>query len=169
MNINNMKKKNDYTLLVVFTLIAFVFGIFAPWSPMSTLGQHSDMEMMMADSVSMENMNEHRTVFISHRDSMVNEMLEHGEYRCCLETPCTYCIEKTPGHGEDATCDCLADVVAGKHPCGECIGEILEGHGNPYLAEYFARAIAEEVGEQHIATLREIIKDKYDFPINKQL
>lgn len=57
----------------------------------------------------------------------------------------------------------------GVHPCGECIGEILEGHGNPYLAEYFARAIAEKVGEQHIGTLREIISEKYGIAVEDQL
>jgi len=51
------------------------------------------------------------------------------------------------------------------HPCGECIGEILEGHGNPYLAEYFAAAIAEEVGEQHLEILKQIISEEYDISI----
>jgi len=123
---------------------------------------------MMGTQMSMSNMDEHRGEFLSHRDSMIDHMREHGGYRCCLKDSCTYCIGKTPGHGEGATCDCLADIVAGEHPCGECIGEILEGHGNPYLAEYFAVAIAEEVGTQYTDTLREIIADKYDFPVEKQ-
>lgn len=118
--------------------------------------------------MTMENMDGHRDDYLAYRNAMVGNMMEHGNYRCCLTNPCSYCIEKTPGHGEGATCDCLADIVAGEHPCGECIGEILEGHGNSYLAEYFALAIAEEVGEQHIDTLREIISDKYDITIEEQ-
>lgn len=163
MNMENLNN-NTSILIAILIIIAFGFGIFVPWHPMQMITHNSDMEM-----VNMENMDDHRSTFIAQRDSMIEEMLEHGEYRCCLEKPCTYCIEKTPGHGEGASCDCLADIVNGKHPCGECIGEILEGHGNPYLAEYFARAIAEEVGEQHIVTLREIIRDKYNFPVDKQL
>ena len=102
-----------------------------------------------------------REEFLSHKNHMTNTMLNEGNYACCLEKPCTYCIEKTPKHGEGATCTCLEDVVTGVHPCGECIGEILEGHGNKFLAEYFPEAIAEEVGEQHIETLEQIIAEKY--------
>ena len=94
-------------------------------------------------------------------------MLGKGMYKCCLEKPCTYCIEKTPGHGDGAACSCLEDIVNGQHPCGECIGEILEGHGNKYLAEYFAKAIAQETGNYD--AIREIISEKYDISIEKQV
>ena len=96
------------------------------------------------------------------------ELLDDREYKCCLEKPCTYCIEKTPGHGEGASCNCLKDVVEGVHPCGECIGEILEGHGNPNLAKYFANAIAEKVGDGHMQTLKKIIEEKYDVALDEQ-
>ncbi len=109
----------------------------------------------------MDHMAMHREDFLDQRNAMHMAMIDAGEYACCLEKPCTYCIEKTPGHGEGATCDCLADVVQGRHPCGECIGEILEGHGNPYLSQYFAASIAEEVGEEHIDTIQQIIDAKY--------
>lgn len=92
------------------------------------------------------------------------ELISKGEYKCCLETPCTYCLVK-----HEDSCDCLDDLMVGVHPCGECIGEILEGHGNPLLSEYFATAIAEKVGEQHIDTLKQIIYEKYDMPIENQL
>ena len=106
-------------------------------------------------------MDKKRDEFILQKQDIQGELLSQGDYACCLEKPCTYCIEKTPGHGEGATCTCLEDVVNGVHPCGECIGEILEGHGNPYLKKYFAEAIAEEVGEQHLETLKQIIEEKY--------
>jgi len=113
-------------------------------------------------------MEEKRDHFVSLKNNMQLELVEDREYKCCLMKPCTYCIEKTPGHGEGASCNCLKDIVEGVHPCGECIGEILEGHGNPNLAKYFANAIAEKVGEEHIQTLKEIIEEKYDVPIDKQ-
>ena len=114
------------------------------------------------------NIEEKREHFISLKNNMQLELIDDREYKCCLEKPCTYCIEKTPGHGEGASCNCLKDVVEGVHPCGECIGEILEGHGNPNLAKYFANAIAEKVGDEHIQTLKEIIEEKYDATVDEQ-
>jgi len=105
------------------------------------------------------NMAKERETLISLKAEIQGEMLQQGKYKCCLEKPCTYCIEKTPGHGEGAECNCLGDLVNGVHPCGECIGEILEGHGNPYLKEYFAPAIAEKTGEQE--AIQRIIDEKY--------
>jgi len=104
-------------------------------------------------------MDEKRNEFISMKEDIHGEMLQGGQYKCCLEKPCTYCIEKSPGHGEGAECNCLADLVNGVHPCGECIGEILEGHGNRYLKEYFAVAIAEKTGE--LDAIQRIIDEKY--------
>ncbi len=95
-------------------------------------------------------------------DEGIKKLLAKGDYRCCLDKPCFYCFKK----GE---CDCLDKIMNGKHPCGECIGEILEGEGNPLLAEYFATAIAEKVGEQYAPTLKQIIADKYDMPVERQL
>ncbi len=110
-----------------------------------------------------------RDQLISIKNSIQEELMPQHKYRCCLEKPCTYCIEKTPGHGEGAICDCLKDIVEGVHPCGECIGEILEGHGNQYLSKYFAKAIAEEVGEEHTPTLKKIIEQKYGTPVEDQV
>lgn len=97
------------------------------------------------------------------------DIQETVSYNCCLEEPCYYCIWKDPGHGPEATCACEADVLAGEHSCGTCIGEILEGHGKPALAKYFAQAIAEEVGTEHLAELKEIIEHKYGIPVENQV
>ena len=155
-------KKNykSITLVVIIVVVAFILGLLVP-DESYIFGLHH------MGLISMENMDEHRVDLLAERDSMVKEMLASGNYRCCLMKPCSYCIEKTPGHGEGATCDCLKDIVEGRHPCGECIGEILEGHGNKYLAEYFAKAIAEEVGMDHLDTLKKIISEKYNVPIEK--
>ncbi len=156
-----MKKNYKFIILIVaVVIVAFVSGLLVPDESIIFGLYHLNM-------VSMENMGEHRADLLAHRDDMVKEMLNSGNYRCCLMKPCSYCIEKTPGHGLGATCDCLKDIVEGRHPCGECIGEILEGHGNKYLAEYFPAAIAEEIGVQYLDTLRQIISEKYDVPIEK--
>tara|TARA_Y100000296_G_C4982780_1_gene161464 strand:- start:25 stop:456 length:432 start_codon:yes stop_codon:yes gene_type:complete len=108
-----------------------------------------------------------REKFLDLKYEIQKSLLKQGKYRCCLEKPCIYCIEKTPGHGEGAECSCLDDVVNGVHPCGECIGEILEGHGNPLLSEYFAKAIAEKTGEED--AIKKIIEEKYGISIENQL
>jgi len=107
--------------------------------------------------------------FINHRNNIVGNLITQEKYACCLAKPCTYCIEKTPGHGEGAACRCLDDVMNGRHPCGECIGEILEGHGNKYIAKYFATAIAEEVGIDHLKAIKEIIAEKYNISLDEQI
>ena len=143
-----MKILPSMSILVIISLIAVLF-----------LTGCTDMDM---------DMDTKRESFISLKDDIQHNMKSQPGYRCCLEKPCTYCIEKTPKHGEGAACDCLKDIIDGVHPCGECIGEILEGHGNPYLAEYFAKAIAEEVGKKHLFTLKQIISEKYDIPLEEQ-
>jgi len=145
-----MSKESIYFVVGIFLVLAIVNLSIFSFVPM---GSSHNMDKM--------NMDEERESFISLKNDIRGELLNDGKYRCCLKNPCTYCIEKTPGHGEGASCDCLSDIVNGKHPCGECIGEILEGHGNPYLSEYFAKAIAEKVGMEHLDTLQEIIDEKY--------
>jgi hypothetical protein len=108
-----------------------------------------------------------RDKFISLKGEIQGDLMPEGKYRCCLETPCSSCIALTPWHGEGPECDCLSDIVNGLSPCGECIGGILAGRGNPYLAEYFAKAIEEETGEED--TIKKIIEEKYGIPVSDQL
>ncbi|MBS1269591.1 MAG: hypothetical protein MAG794_00542 [Gammaproteobacteria bacterium] len=114
-------------------------------------------------------MEQQREMVVAMKGHMHGELLPVRAYRCCLDKPCSKCLEKTPGHGIGATCDCLADIMNGKHPCGECIGEIMEGHGNPLISEYFAAAIAEEVGERYKPMLMEFVAERYGMPIERQL
>tara|TARA_Y100000310_G_C20699925_1_gene828782 strand:- start:6249 stop:6710 length:462 start_codon:yes stop_codon:yes gene_type:complete len=124
-----------------------------------------DGEMDKTKSFEHQSMDMKRSAFIAQKDAIIQEMKDDENYRCCLEIPCTYCIEKSPGHGEGAQCHCLKDVMEGVHPCGECIGEAMEGHANKFIAEYFPRAIAEKVGEQHKPALDKIFSDMYDIPV----
>lgn len=112
-------------------------------------------------------MNMKHNELVSLKDDMHKELLSQGMYQCCLEKPCALCLSKTPGHGEGATCSCLEDIMNGVHPCGECIGQILEGNGNKFLSKYFARAIAEKTG--NIDAIRQIISEKYGISVEDQL
>jgi len=147
-------KNKTYLIILIVGLLSFFAGMYLV--PANT--SHDEMGM-----------DEMRDDFILKKTNIQKEMLSKGQYRCCLEKACTYCIEKTPKHGEGASCSCLEDVVEGRHPCGECIGEILEGHGNRFLAKYFAKSIAEEVGEENISSLKQIISQKYDISIEEQI
>ncbi len=112
---------------------------------------------------------EYNRQVVSEKNSGIEKLLADGRYKCCMKEPCFRCFSKPGNQDKELVCDCMVDVYNGKHPCGECIGEILEGAGNPLMAEYFATSIAEELGEQHLNTLRQIISEKYNLPIEKQL
>lgn len=105
---------------------------------------------------------EKHELFNTMKADMTHDQMLDGHFKCCLEKPCVYCLSK---YG----CDCLEDIMTGKHPCGECIGEIMEGHGNKFLSPYFATAIAEKVGEQHTNSLKAIIADMYDITVEEQI
>jgi len=151
-------KQKPASLVIWIVLIAFAF--FGGFFIQKNIHSMEDMTMEM-------DMAGKRDFFITLKNDIQQENLNNHDYRCCLETPCVYCIEKTPGHGEGSKCDCLGDIMNGVHPCGECIGEILEGHGNPYLAEYFATAIAEKTG--HLDAIQLIISEKYGIPVEDQV
>ncbi len=96
-------------------------------------------------------------------------LIADGRYKCCLETPCTYCFTDREHHDNKLVCDCLTDIMNGKAPCGECIGEILEGEGEKLIAEYFATSIAEEMGYEYLDMIQQIIEEKYNIPMSQQI
>ncbi len=112
---------------------------------------------------------EYNKEIIAEKDEGTKNLLAEGRYKCCLTKPCSYCFSDPDHQDEELVCDCLEDIMNGEHPCGECIGEILEGNGNPLISEYFATAIAEKVGADHLIALKQIVADKYDMPVDKQL
>ncbi|MFC1614990.1 hypothetical protein ACFL22_00325 [Patescibacteria group bacterium] len=165
--IKNNEKLSKF--ISTIAILAVVAGISFVGGMNMDASNHSMHDMNHEHmSMSTDDGDKHRMAFIAEKDAIIEHLIMDGKYKCCLEKPCSYCIEKSPGHGEGATCNCLEDIVNGVHPCGECIGEILEGHGNAYLSEYFALAIAEKVGMEHIDTFRQIIFEKYGTAIEKQ-
>ena len=82
------------------------------------------------------------------------ELIKGGNYKCCLAKPCDYCLE-------EGSCSCMEEIMRGEAPCGECLGEILEGNGNPFLKQYFAKSLAEEMGEENLAALEKLVEEKY--------
>ncbi|RME78632.1 hypothetical protein D6774_00485 [Candidatus Woesearchaeota archaeon] len=95
------------------------------------------------------------------QNSLHATLIPAGKYRCCLEKPCSYCLSDVEG------CSCLDDVMNAKAPCVECVGEILKGEGNKFLAPYFAVAIAEKTGE--LEAMQHIIEEKYGIEVQDQI
>jgi len=119
-----------------------------------------NMEEMVMDSINGEkNM---RLAIASEQKEAMYQLIREGKYRCCIENPCSYCFLNSTVSEDGTVCDCLDEIVNGEHPCGECIGEILEGNGNKYLSEYFPAAIADEIGDQYLGVLGKIVDDKYN-------
>ncbi len=158
----NLEKKNLWMGIAFVLAAGLLVGFFLSSATAPTT---KTAEKIFAE----KSIDEKRLEFISEKNAIIAEMQEKGMYRCCLEKSCMYCIEKTPGHGEGAACTCAQDILDGKHPCGECIGEIMEGHGEIELAPYFAKAIAHKVGEQHLDHLKSIIADMYEISVEDQV
>ena len=150
-----MVNKKVLMVVIVVSLLAFASGAAA----ISAMLMNNEMNRGVEDK---------RADYITLKENIQEDMRQDHRYRCCLMKPCAYCVEKTPGHGEGAECDCLEDIMNGAHPCGECIGEIMEGHGNPLIAKSFAVAIADEMGEQHLPALRQMMFEKYGVPVGEQ-
>ncbi len=156
---NNFIKK--YLLFFGISFLSLVLGISSTiFFQKSNTAKDHDMDKDLA-------MNNQEIIF--KKDIAVKKLLAEGRYKCCILKPCSYCFSDPDHQKEELVCDCLKDIMNGEHPCGECIGEILEGEGNPLIAEYFATAISEKLGEQYLDTLKQIIAEKYDIPVSKQL
>jgi hypothetical protein len=106
-------------------------------------------------AIKSQTIDDQRSTWIEIGDSLKARLASQGEYDCCILQPCNYCLY------DEGECGCRQDILAGRHPCGECIGEILEGNGLPKLKPYFAKAIAHKVGARHQAHLQEIIDGLY--------
>lgn len=160
-NLPVAKKAKDKVSITKFSLISglaliLIAGVSVGYfvKPMALSEDHLAM-------IKNQDIAEQRESWMAIADNIRGKLAMEGKYDCCLEKPCWYCIQKTPGHGEGAECTCRQDILNGEHPCGECIGEILEGHGLAELKPYYAKAIAHKVGSQHEGHLQEIIDDMY--------
>ncbi|MCP6718167.1 MAG: hypothetical protein KJI70_01290 [Patescibacteria group bacterium] len=144
------------TNLILGLVLVLIAGVFFGYFIKPSVPSEDYLAIIKNKSIS-----EQRQDWMSIADNIRSNLAMKGKYNCCLVSPCWYCIQKTPGHGEGAECSCRQDILAGRHPCGECIGEILEGHGLVELKSYYAKAIAHKVGTEHEAHLQEIINDMY--------
>jgi len=147
--------------------------IFSAVATLLVIGTVGGTVLFMSDSGMRHNAKkdsaEYNKEILAEQNRGIKNLLAEGRYKCCLIKPCSYCFSDPDHQNEELVCDCLEDLMNGKHPCGECIGEILEGNGNPLISEYFATSIAEKIGENHLLALKRIIAEKYDMPVDQQL
>lgn len=159
--------KGRMWLGITFVLVAgLLIGYFmhSYQSPITVSADH-------VEAIKVSSIDEQRLAWMDVADNIRGKLAVKGDYNCCLEKMCWYCIQKTPGHGEGAKCECLNDILNGEHPCGECIGEILEGHGlkDKEIVKLYAKSIAHKVGEQHTDHLKSIIASMYDITVEEQV
>ncbi len=105
---------------------------------------------------------------VKFTDNMKHRFIADGRYKCCLVNPCTECLLDAVHLNKELKCDCLLEVMEGEAPCGECVGEILKGEGNPLVAEYYANALYREIGISK-EELKRIIAGKYNLPASEQI
>ena len=59
---------------------------------------------------------------IKERDFAIQKAVEAGDYRCCIEPPCTMCYMEANqwNNFTAATCVCDDLIAQGKEPCPQC-------------------------------------------------
>lgn len=74
---------------------------------------------------------------IKERNHAIRKAKERGDYRCCIEPPCTMCYMEenewnnfTPG-----TCACDDLIAEGKKPCPQCKNGLCSSQENSAFCE----------------------------------
>ena len=59
---------------------------------------------------------------VEARDYGIQKAKERGEYRCCIEPPCTMCYSEGNkwNYGQAGTCACDDFIARGEEPCPQC-------------------------------------------------
>jgi hypothetical protein len=65
---------------------------------------------------------------IEERDFAIQKAEKAGDYRCCIEPPCTMCYMKANqwNNFTAGTCACDDLIAQGKEPCPQCKGGLCE-------------------------------------------
>jgi len=94
--------------LIIYILIGIVLGYFA-FSKNDTLFENLSSEEMYQK-------------IISQRNYAIQKAKDEGNYKCCIEPPCTMCYsEANQWNNQTAgTCACDDIIAQGKEPCPQC-------------------------------------------------
>ncbi len=77
------------------------------------------------ESLSPEEMHQQ---IISNRGFAIQKAKDEGNYKCCIEPPCTMCYMEANiwNNHQAGTCACDDIIAQGKEPCPQCMNGLCE-------------------------------------------
>lgn len=101
-------------LLVIFVFL-FLFGLVGLVGSLTSGPSGPDFE-----NLSPAEMHER---IIKQRDYAIAKAVEAGDYRCCINPPCTMCYMEGNqwNNNEAGTCACDDLIAQGEDPCPQCL------------------------------------------------
>ncbi|TFB08191.1 hypothetical protein E3V08_05025 [Candidatus Atribacteria bacterium MT.SAG.1] len=103
----------------IITILIFLIGVIAGYLIFSV--QNPDFENLSPEQMYQK--------VIKERDYAISQAVARGDFRCCINPPCTMCYMEanqwnnfTPG-----TCACDDLIAQGKEPCPQCKTGLCEG------------------------------------------
>lgn len=83
---------------------------------------------------SFENLNSEEMYrqIIEERDYAINKAVAAGDYKCCIEPPCTMCYMEANqwNNFKERTCACDDLIAQGKEPCPQCKSGLCQIDGD---------------------------------------
>ena len=69
---------------------------------------------------------------IKERDYAITQTVVRGDFRCCINPPCTMCYMEANqwNNFKAGTCACDNLIAQGKEPCPQCKKVLCEGQGS---------------------------------------
>jgi len=97
-----------FTLIILMVLVGGSVGYFAFSIQNPDFRELSPVEMYER--------------IIQERDFAINQAVDRGDFRCCIDPPCTMCyMEANEWNNQAAgTCACDDLIAQGKEPCPQC-------------------------------------------------
>ena len=109
------KKIIKYLLTGILVVSAVFVSLFSLWKI-----KKQSFEMLSPEK-------KHEMI-ISLRAEAIEEAKERGDYRCCINPPCTMCYDRANkwNNYQAGTCACDNLIAEGKEPCPQCKSELCE-------------------------------------------
>lgn len=117
--------KKILTIILFFLFLGLVGG----WGYFKLKAISPDFEDLSAEEMYGQ--------IIKERDWAIQKAVEAGDYRCCIEPPCTMCyMEANKWNNHQAgTCACDDLIAKGQEPCPQCLSGLCSGAGNCQIKE----------------------------------
>lgn len=102
------KRSSKYLVLAIGILLIILIGVI---NFSSTIPKYQSLDP-----------DELQSLVVETRDYGIQKAKENGEYRCCINPPCTMCyMEANQWNNQQAgTCACDDLIAKGEEPCPQC-------------------------------------------------